>query len=110
MAGSYDDGAAGFLGENPETHCRGRGSFGAEVDLDFITGDNLGGGGGKILGGKTVIIADNDSSFCKTGLIKMVGYGLSTHLHVVKGKVPGDYPAPAIGAKLNGAINLPHPL
>ncbi len=110
MAGSYDDGAAGFLGENTKTYCRGRGSLGAEVNLDFIGGDDLSRGGGKVLGGKPVIIANNDSSFCKPGLIKMVGYGLGTDLNVVEGKVPGDYAAPAIGAKLNGAINLSHPL
>ena len=62
VAGGDDDGAAGFLRQDAVAyHGRGRG-FGAEVDLDAVAGNHLGGGGGKVLGGKAGVIADNDAA------------------------------------------------
>ena len=79
-------------------------------DLDTVAGNHLGGGSGEVLGGKTVIIADNQPLAVESFLLQVIGYPLGTETHVFKGEVLGDNRPPAIGAKFYRVLYLPHPL
>jgi len=60
VAGGYDDTSPRFLGDDAEAYCRGWSGFGAEVYLDSVAGNYLGGRGSKVLGGKAGVIAYNE--------------------------------------------------
>jgi hypothetical protein len=101
MAGSYHNPARRLSSWDSETYHRRRGRFETEMNSDIVAGYHLGCCSGKILRGETSIIPNDQALFSKTGLSKILRYGLSTNAHIVEGEIISDNPPPPIGAKSN---------
>ena len=62
VAGGDNHRPAGFFSEDAEADDRSGGGAGTEINFDTVAGHHLCHGGGKVLGGKTGIIADNQAT------------------------------------------------
>ena len=71
------------------------------MNPDIVAGYYLGCCSSKILRGETSIIPNDQALFSKTGLSKILRYGLSTNAHIVEGEIIRNNPPPPIGAKSN---------
>ena len=112
VAGGDDDGAARLFRQDTIAYYRCRRGPGAEVDLDTVTGNYLGGGRREVLRCKAGVIPDNKSAVGKSRLLEIFGNPLGAEPYIFKGEVLGDDVPPAVGAELDWVffLNLPHPL